>query len=80
MRDHRFPASLPTTETPRPRRRTKPVARLWKRLLLANTPAKQGIVALLDQFVEQGLMIRAGKQYLSLAVVREFGHQEHSEP
>jgi len=29
------------------------------------------VVALLDQFVEQGLMIRSGKQYLSLAVVRE---------
>jgi len=29
------------------------------------------VIALLDQFVEQGLMIRAGKQYLSLAVVRE---------
>jgi ribosomal peptide maturation radical SAM protein 1 len=38
------------------------------------------VVELLDDFVEQGLMIRAGRQYLSLAVVREFGRQEHSEP
>ncbi|MBM3133915.1 MAG: RiPP maturation radical SAM protein 1 [Chloroflexi bacterium] len=31
------------------------------------------VVALLNQFVEQGLMIREGKRYLSLAVVRD-GH------
>jgi len=38
------------------------------------------VVALLDHFVERGLMIRAGKQYLSLAVVREYGHPEQGEP
>ena len=38
------------------------------------------VVALLDYFVEQNLMIRAGQRYLSLAVVREFGHQEQGEP
>jgi ribosomal peptide maturation radical SAM protein 1 len=37
---------------------------------------EEDIVALLDQFVEQGLMIRAGKQYLSLAVVRERSNPE----
>jgi hypothetical protein len=33
-------------------------------------------VSLLDRFVEQGLMIRAGQQYLSLAVVRERSNPE----
>jgi hypothetical protein len=34
------------------------------------------VITLLDQFVEQGLMIRAGQQYLSLAVVRERSNPE----
>jgi ribosomal peptide maturation radical SAM protein 1 len=41
---------------------------------------EQELVALLDHFVEQSLMIHAGEQYLSLAVVREYGHQEQGEP
>ena len=31
----------------------------------------ESLPALLDRFVEQGLMIRSGKKYLSLAVLRE---------
>ena len=37
---------------------------------------EEQVVALLDHFVEQGLMIRAGKQVLSLAVVREDRHSD----
>jgi len=38
------------------------------------------VVALLDHFVEQGLMIRAGKRHLSLAILREHRHSDQGEP
>jgi ribosomal peptide maturation radical SAM protein 1 len=56
------------------------VPALLKAPAIRERADEQDIVALLDQFVEQGLMIRAGKQVLSLAVVREAGLQEQGEP
>ncbi len=40
--------------------------------------SEEQVVTLLEQFVEQGLMIRSGKQYLSLAVVREGIQYQHA--
>jgi ribosomal peptide maturation radical SAM protein 1 len=41
---------------------------------------EEQVVALLDHFVEQGLMIRAAKRYLSLAILREHRHSDQGEP